>query len=847
MQLLRSRCRPVRVRLLLYAVLLAAAMPMPASAQQAATREVRIAAFNYYPAIFMDADGTVRGFYVDMLDEIAHRENWKITYVYGTWNAGLERIASGEADIVTSAASTPERRRFLDFGTEPLLTVWGEVYVAEGSTIDGILTLAGKRIAVVKNDFNAASFMHLAESFRISCTFVEYADFDSVFAAIGQKDVDAGVVNSVFGSSKQKAYRLKSTGVVFNPFDIYFASAKGRNAAVLATLNRYLAQWRLREGSPYHTARDRWTHGRLGSVQVIPAWIIAAFGGLLLSLLLFVVFVILLRKKVRSATIAIADSEARHREIFESSPVSLWLEDFSAVKLALDRLRRSGVTDLDAHLEAHPDAAASFVAMVRIIDVNNATLLLHGAQSKDELLGKLGVTFTDDSRAGFNRELGSIWRGEQHFEMDTSVRHKNGTVIEVALHMRVAPGCESTYSRVLLSLHDLTERQKMQDIMQRTAKLESLGVLAGGIAHDFNNLLGGLFGYIDMARELSPDHTPVKRYLDKSMQVFDRARNLTQQLLTFAKGGKPVRRTGSIARLLRETTTFAMSGSAVSCDLRIADDLRLCSFDENQIAQVIDNILINAQQAMPLGGTIVVTAENYSVPRTVRGRSGSGLYVRVAVTDTGTGIARDHLSRIFDPFFTTKQKGHGLGLATCYSIVHAHDGFIDVDSELGRGSTFSLYLPITDEAPADERAPALERHTGSGTILVMDDEEFNREIAGEMLRSMGYDVREAADGQKALHLIREALERGAVFDAILLDLTIPGGMGGKDAVAEIRTLHAATPIFASSGYSDDPVMPAPADFGFTDKLPKPFTLQDMTSLLNRHMRANGGPSRVTSV
>jgi PAS domain S-box-containing protein len=253
-------------------------------------------------------------------------------------------------------------------------------------------------------------------------------------------------------------------------------------------------------------------------------------------------------------------------------------------------------------------------------------------------------------------------------------------------------------------IHDITERKKTEEEhlkyeqqLQQNQKLESLGILAGGIAHDFNNLMGGIFGYIDIANENSND-SHVSSNLSKAMDTIERARALTRQLLTFAKGGSPILQTGTLSPFLRETVQFALSGSNVSCRYDIPKELLACIFDVHQIGQVIDNLIINAQQAMPSGGTIEVSARNIMLEEKAHPKLPKGNYVKVAVKDGGIGIPEEIISKIFDPFFTTKSKGHGLGLATCYSIMKKHGGCIDVESEPGRGSTFTVYLPASPEA-----------------------------------------------------------------------------------------------------------------------------------------------------
>jgi PAS domain S-box-containing protein len=389
---------------------------------------------------------------------------------------------------------------------------------------------------------------------------------------------------------------------------------------------------------------------------------------------------------------------------------------------------------------------------------------------------------------------------------------------------------------VVLVFRDITERQKLIETAQRNHKLESLGLLAGGIAHDFNNLMGGIFGFIDLA--LGQAKTPkVIDYLTIAMRTIDRARGLTRQLLTFSKGGAPVKKSTPIIHIIRETTQFALSGTNVSCRYEIADDLWICNIDKAQICQVIDNIVINAQQAMPCGGIIEVSATNISIDVNEHQLLAPGNYVKVSIKDTGIGISKKILPRIFDPFFTTKTKGHGLGLSMCYSIINRHSGTIDIDSAHGEGSTFHIYLPAaTHEPDVSFAAPTEKIHKGSGRIIVMDDEEVIRETIGTMLEDFGYTVECKKEGEEALVYFIEETEAKRPIKALILDLTIPGGMGGKGVVKEIRKLNAHIPVFVASGYADDPIMKNPSEYGFMASICKPFKKAELGEMLEMHLK-----------
>lgn len=385
---------------------------------------------------------------------------------------------------------------------------------------------------------------------------------------------------------------------------------------------------------------------------------------------------------------------------------------------------------------------------------------------------------------------------------------------------------------VVLVFRDMTEKTRLVEAAQNNQKLESLGVLAGGIAHDFNNLLGGIFGAIDLSLE-HVKGTPAQHYLEEAMNVMERAKALTQQLLTFSKGGSPVKKNAPLFPFVEEAAKFALSGSNVSCSFQVPNNVHYCSYDKNQMGQVIDNIILNAQQAMPKGGNILITAANEELQG--HGILPNGSYVRLSIKDQGIGIPQNILPNIFDPFFTTKTKGHGLGLATCHSIVSRHGGDLRAESEPCNGSVFTILLPAVDHADTKEPVSQTSAPSGQGRVLIMDDVPVLRNVIKKMLEGAGYTVDCVDDGAQAISAFQEARKAGAPFKAAIFDLTIPGGMGGKETISEIRKMDKSVPVIVSSGYARDPIMANPENFGFTASLSKPFTKKIMLELLSRLM------------
>ena len=382
---------------------------------------------------------------------------------------------------------------------------------------------------------------------------------------------------------------------------------------------------------------------------------------------------------------------------------------------------------------------------------------------------------------------------------------------------------------------DITSRKRMENELLKVEKLESLGILAGGIAHDFNNILSAILGNISLAKLLVQPEEKQYKHINNAEIACARARDLTQQLLTFSKGGAPVKKTSSIAQLLNETAGFALRGSNVRCEFQVVEDLWTAEVDEGQISQVIHNLVINADQAMPQGGVIVVRAENIFVNGQTNIPLPEGKYIAVAVRDQGIGIPHDYISKIFDPFFTTKQKGSGLGLASCYSILVNHGGYITVASEPGIGSTFTFYLPASAEKFENRGAKEEVHSDGKGKVLVMDDEDIIREMAQELLNGLGYEVELAGDGAEALTRYQEARASGVPVDAVIMDLTIPGGMGGEEAIQKLLAVDPEARAIVSSGYSNNPVMADYKKYGFSGVLAKPYKIAELSAVLQSVM------------
>ncbi|MGA1869387.1 MAG: PAS domain S-box protein [bacterium] len=463
---------------------------------------------------------------------------------------------------------------------------------------------------------------------------------------------------------------------------------------------------------------------------------------------------------------------------------------------------------------------------------NRAAMEITGYTMEELLEKPFEAIFEEEYKEQMGQRYEAYLKGEESSTFyEAKLTGKDGTIRDVEISISLIQ--YNGKSAIMGTVRDITERKKIEQELQKTQKLESLGLLAGGIAHDFNNLLTAIIGKLSLGEAYAQSGDNIFEVLRETKNASKQAKKLTQQLLTFSTGGAPIKKATSVAQLLKESVRFALSGSMLKSKMFIPDDLWCAEIDEGQINQVINNLIINASQAMPEGGVIEVRAEN------VHGKSEDlslhdENYIKITIKDQGHGISREHFQKIFDPYFTTKPSGSGLGLAITYSIIKNHGGHITVDSAVDIGTTFNIYIPaLVEDISKPERDTKDIVRKGKGKILFMEDYENLREIMEEMLNYLGYEVELAEDGAKAIDLYKKAKEANQAFDATILDLTIPGGMGGKEVIKKLREIDPEVKAIVSSGYSHNPVMSNYKHYGFSGVVVKPYEIAELSSVLNR--------------
>ncbi|HLP08592.1 MAG TPA: PAS domain S-box protein [Opitutaceae bacterium] len=546
--------------------------------------------------------------------------------------------------------------------------------------------------------------------------------------------------------------------------------------------------------------------------------------------------------------------EQEFRAVVDGRPYWL-LERVSIRRTAYNRFELVGViVDVSNQKRAEAELAAEKERLAVTLRAMAEGVVTTDLTGRVQFINPAAAALTQwATEEAVGRPLDEICRlctgaGAQEAPVPLAAVLRGDAVVELPAHAelllrdgerRFVEGCcapihaaDSSVTGAVLVFRDVTERERLEQELGRASKLESVGLLAGGIAHDFNNILTAVLGNLALGLLDVEGESELGHSLREAERAALRARDLTQQLLTFARGGDPVRAAVRLPEILTEATRFALHGAKVKAEFDLAPDLWPADVDKAQIGRVVQNLVINAVQAMPGGGTVRIVGRNRRIEAGELPPLGPGAYLQIAVSDTGSGIKPEHLARVFEPYFTTKQTGSGLGLATVYSIVRKHKGHVAVESTLGRGSTFIVHLPAAEHgAPVAETTTPAAAGALRARVLFMDDEAPIRQFATALLRRLGCEVEVVADGAAAVERYSGELAAGQAFDVVVMDLTIPGGMGGLEALERIRAVDPRVRAIVSSGYSSDPVLANYRDYGFSGRVAKPYEFAEFGRVL----------------
>jgi two-component system sensor histidine kinase EvgS len=769
-------------------------------------REIRVGLYENKPKIYTGENGRAAGIFAAVLDEIARREKWEVAYVPCNWHECLAALKEGRIDLMPDVALSPERNETFDFHREAVIESWSQVYVNRRKPAATWSDLDGRRVALLKGSVQQTALVQMINGLGYAISIVETNSYEEAFTLTAKGSADAVAANHFFGSSSYQEYGLKTTPLVFNPVALYFATAHGARPDLLEAIDRNLRAMKSEAGSVYYRELARWLERppRVAVPRYL-AWVLGTINGLLALAFLMI---LVLRRQVRSKTDhllraneTLRESEEKFRSLFQNH---------AAVKLIID-----------------PDSG-------NIIDANEAAVAFYGWPGEElrrMRIQDINILSPEQVEAAMEQVTA---RQSLHFEF----RHRlaDGSIRDV----EVLSSKVDIRGKILLHsiIHDITEHRRLEKQYRQAQKMEAVGRLAGGVAHDFNNILGVIIGYAELILEKVGPGDPLREDLKEIHSAAERSRNIVRQLLAFARketiAPEVLDLNATVESLLK--ILRRLIGEDIDLAWRPGNGLEPVFIDPSQLDQILANLCINARDAIADVGRITIETgmvtfdESYCSEHLgfVPGR-----FVLLSVSDDGCGMDRETLDKIFEPFFTTKGegKGTGLGLATVYGIVKQNNGFINVYSEPGEGTTFRIYLPIHAGAVPKEHRQTIETtRQGSGeTLLVVEDETAILKLIERVLTKNNYRVLTAQTPSEAL---RKAAAHEGGISLLLTDVVMPE-MNGRELSEKLRALYPELKCLYMSGYTANII----AHRGLLDKgihfIPKPFSTRDLAEKVRK--------------
>ncbi|HNZ02855.1 MAG TPA: transporter substrate-binding domain-containing protein [Myxococcota bacterium] len=823
--------RGVLILLLLLSVL---SVPTgQASSAQPAPRIVKVGVYQNEPKLYFDRQGVAKGILIDFLQDVADDHGWQVQYVRCSWQECLASLDDGRIDLLPDVAWSAERERLYDFHSTPVLESWSQVYSRSGKNLTGLRDLSGQRVAILDGSIQLDSLARFFDGLDIDVTFVRTHSIAEAFDAVSRGRADVAVANYFFGDHFYRQYDLNKSAIVFQPSWIYFATGKGRNADLLETIETEVFSQRADSGSRYYQILREWT-----SAVVIPAsvpeWVYWAIGIASCLLVLSAGFLLALRAKVRSRT---ATLKAKNDELVRTQQ--------ELVKNA-ELLR---VTQEMALVGGWEWDVGS-----RRMTFTDETFRLHGLNKADypvldsEIIKVSLRMYAPEYREALERAFEACVADGTPWLLDAVFISADGRQMYVRTAGNAVRDDDGRIVRVLGTLMDITRIKTEQDARIRaeedlrlSRRMGTIGHLTGGIAHDFNNLLSAILGYTGLMQRRGELKGQMLDDVKQIQAAGERAANLTHQLLAFGSRRTTQPRVVSINSIVTglEKLLHRVLTENITISTELDGEAGNILVDPGQMEQVLINLAVNARDAMPSGGTMTVrtSGRGFEQETLVQGvRIGAGRWTTVAVSDTGTGMDARTMARLFEPFFTTKEvgRGTGLGLATVFAVVREAGGQIVVESEPGRGSVFTVFIPTRELEAVSSEPECGELVTGTGTVLVVEDDDGVRTVAERILAAAGYRVMTAVDGAEALNMCQRHSDE---IDLILTDVVMPRMDGGSlaDSVAmrypDIRILFMSghADLSKASGRRLDPEQ---------NFIAKPFLATELSAAVARVLAAD---------
>ncbi len=900
-------------------------------------RTVKVGVFPIDPIVWVAPGEKPRGFLVDLVSEVARQEHWHLVFVPGTWNEGLERLKAGSIDLMTAVAFSENRRDLMQFNSETVLTVWGQVFSLPEDSPLTILDLQNKKVALAAGDINGANFRDTAQRFGVICSYLEVPTHEDIFRLIENREVDAGVAPNIYGVAHAVDFGVVGTAIIFSPVETRFAAPKNADGSLLRAIDAHLQSWKQEDGSYYYSSMDRWLGRRQADRGIIPLWIPTAGGIFLVVALILLFWNRVLNRKFQARNRELEASEAKQRAIFDQSfgfigllsPEGILLEvnqtalDFigapasevlgkpfwdapwwshsvaaqeeirKGIKVAAEgKVFKSEAThpaadgslhyiqfsvkgirdesgkvrwlvpegrDVTEYKETREQLSRLAQAMEQtaesviitdtggLVDyINPAFIKVTGFKIEDvrgrnlQFLSAGGHADGLYSGSWFQQLGANSWRGRAsnlksdggRFEVDVSVSpimdDRGGVIAYVVLQ------------------RDMTQVDELERSLRQAQRMEAVGTLAAGIAHDFNNILAAIFGYTELAQLEIGSDSVASEYLGEIIIGAERARALVRQILAFGHRSEQEWSSIELPALVREVVELMRSTlpTTIAVVEKLEAEGRVLG-DPGQIHQVLMNLCTNAFQVLEdRGGVLEISLSRKQVQAQevdAATRLFPGSYMVLEVKDNGLGMDSDLLGKIFEPYFTTKElgKGTGLGLAVVHGIVQAHHGKIEVESRLGKGTSFRVLLPefVGEASQEPGFAEGLGRYGRGEHILFVDDEEVLVRLAKHFFTAMGYRVSAFSDSRESWGAFRSDPD---AFDVVVSDQTMPG-MTGIDLASQILALKPGIPYILCTGYSADVSRESAAALGISRFVQKPVEMEKLGSIVRAVLDAHEGP------
>lgn len=771
-----------------------------------AQKVVKVGAFNFYPGIFQDNDGEIKGFYVDAFNELGKKENIKFVYVFGSWDEGLERIKNGEVDVLTSVAITDDRLNYMDYTTTPLLTVWSEVYTIPKSEIQGVLDLEGKTIAIMKSDYNGGYLKQLTEKLEINCSYVETNDFEEVFNLIDDKKVDAGVVNNTFGAPKSVEYGLLSTGIILNPFDIFLTVKKNTNKELLELLNNYLHNWKHDRNSVFNVARQKWSYEKIGSIEVFPTWLKEVTYSALFIVLILILFIGLLRYKVTIARKKIEHSEQLFKTFMENTPAFVYIKDSS-----LNHVYRNRMVNLVNNVSANEQNSSAKT----IFEPHIAEL----------------VEKTD-------REILTSRKEQINLEYECILNNKKIWLHDYKFFIQL-PNDKPGIGGVSFDITKLKETEL--ELIKAKEKAEESDLLKSAflanMSHEIRTPMNGILGFSQLLKEPGLTGDQQQKYIKIIEKSGARMLNIINEIIDISKI-----EAGMITPEIKEFDLNEQIEYVYNFFNPEAKAKGIELFIKNSLPEK-ESILLSDREKL---NAVLINLVKNAIKYTDKGSIEFGYYVKnnfleFYVKDTGIGIPKDRQNSIFERFIQADiidvqaRQGAGLGLSISKAYVDMLGGQIWVESEIGLGSTFYFNIPYKVQekraiAPEMNIIPIRqENQVKKLKFLIAEDDETSEMFISIIISTIGKEILKARTGKEAVEICRNNPD----IDIILMDIQMPD-LSGYEATSQIRHFNKEVIIIAQTAYGLSGDREKSIAAGCNDYISKPVKKDELLSLIQKH-------------